>query len=55
MSDGLSEIAQSSWRTFAWRRIHGLACIADGIGHLLGLRFGLGLRSAKHLAKARYD
>jgi hypothetical protein len=40
-------------RVLLLRRVHGFALIADGIGHILNLRLGLGLRSAKALAKAR--
>lgn len=45
---------KSAAKVWLWRRVLGFACIADGIGHLVGLRFSLGVRAAKNLARARH-
>lgn len=50
----MNEPSAARGRVFLLRRLHGFACIADGIGHIFNLRLGLGLRSAKALARARY-
>src|SRR4051812_4755420 len=48
-----SEGGAGEMKMFLARRLWGLAQIADGLGMLFGLRFGLGLRVAKNIARIR--